>query len=147
MRTYAVRLTPGVDLKAELARLTEALALRAGCILSCVGSLSRARLRMPGDPEVIVTWDEPMEIVSLTGTLCPDGLHVHISLSRRDGSCIGGHLVQGCIVNTTAELVIGDLPEVEFRRPQDAATGYNELRVRPRPPDDDPPEARIIHEV
>jgi uncharacterized protein len=135
MRTHAVRLTPGVDLKAELARLTETLALRAGCILTCVGSLSHARLRVPGavgEAEAIATWDEPMEIVSLTGTLSPDGLHVHVGLSRRDGSCIGGHLVQGCVVNTTAELVIGELPDVEFRRPLDPATGYNELSVAPR---------------
>ena len=135
MRAHAVRLTPGADLKAELVRLTEAHALRAGCILSCVGSLSHARLRMPGamgDTEVVTTFVEPMEIVSLTGTLCPDGPHIHISLAKRDGSCVGGHLVQGCIVHTTAELVIGEVPEVEFHRPQDSATGYNELSVQPR---------------
>lgn len=135
MRTHAVRLTPGVDLKAELARLAEALALRAGCILTCVGSLSQARLRMPGavgEPDAVATLAEPMEILSLTGTLCPDGLHVHIGLSRRDGSCVGGHLLPGCIVNTTVELVIGDLPDVDFHRPLDPATGYNELRVRPQ---------------
>ena len=132
MRAHAFRLTPGTDLRAELTRLTEAHALRAGCILSCVGSLSHARLRMPGaigDAEVFTTWGEPMEIVSLTGTLCSDGLHVHISLSRRDGSCIGGHLAEGCVVNTTAELVIGELPQIAFHRAPDSATGYNELSV------------------
>jgi len=135
MRTLAFRLTPGVDLKAELARLTEANGLRAACIVTCVGSLSQTRLRMPGasgDTEVITTFLEPMEIVSLSGTLCPAGLHLHISLSRRDGSCVGGHLVQGCIVHTTAELVIGELEDVEFDRPPDAATGYSELRIRSR---------------
>ena len=86
-----------------------------------------------GATELYRTFVEPMEIVSLTGTLCREGLHVHISLSRRDGSCVGGHLADGCIVNTTAELVIGDLPQVEFRRPRDPATGYNELSVRLRP--------------
>jgi predicted DNA-binding protein with PD1-like motif len=35
-------------------------------------------------------------------------------------------------VHTTAELVIGELPDVEFHRPIDPATGYNELSVRPR---------------
>jgi predicted DNA-binding protein with PD1-like motif len=134
MRAHAFRLTPGSDLRVELQRFAEEHALRAGCILSCVGSLSRAHLRMPGaigEAEVFTTLVEPMEIVSLTGTLCPDGLHVHISLSRRDGSCIGGHLAPGCVVNTTAELVIGELPEIEFHRPLDSATGYNELSVQP----------------
>lgn len=135
MRTHAVRLTPGTDLKEALTLFVETHALRAGCILSCVGSLSRARLRMPGaagEAEAFRTFEEPMEIVSLAGTLCPDGLHVHISLARRDGACIGGHLVPGCIVNTTAELVIGELLDVEFRRPPDPETGYGELEVRAR---------------
>lgn len=136
MRTHAFRFTPGTDLKAELQRLTEAHALRAACVLSCVGSLSRAGLRMPGAPgetEVVETFAEPMEILSLSGTLCPEGLHIHISLSRRDGSCIGGHVVQGCIVHTTAELIIGELPQVEFRRPLDPATGYGELSIQVLP--------------
>jgi len=135
MRTHAVRLSPGTDLLAELQGLTDAHALRAGLILTCVGSLSRARLRAPGamgEEDVFLTCDEPMEIVSLTGTLCPDGLHVHISLARRDGSCVGGHLVSGCVVNTTAELVIGELEDIKFTRPLDPATGYDELSVRPQ---------------
>ncbi len=139
MLTHALRLTPGTDLRDELERLTKEHALAAGFILSCVGSLSQARLRMPGavgDAEVFTTWVEPLEIVSLSGTLCSDGLHVHVSLSRRDGSCIGGHLVKGCVINTTAELVIGELSQIEFRRSPDPATGYSELSVRRR--DGDP---------
>jgi len=135
MRAHAFRLTPGADLRAELERLTRELSLSAGCILSCVGSLARARLRMPGaagEAETFQAFTESMEIVSLTGTLGPDGSHVHISLSRSDGACVGGHLVAGCIVHTTAELVIGELPDHEFRRLPDAATGYSELTVLPR---------------
>jgi hypothetical protein len=137
MRAHAVRLTPGTDLRAALERLIAERSLLAGCIVTCVGSLSRACLRMPGavgDEELFRAFDEPMEIVSLAGTLGPDGLHVHIGLARRDGSCIGGHLAPGCIVHTTAELVIGELEDVEFRRPLDPATGYGELSVEPRRP-------------
>jgi predicted DNA-binding protein with PD1-like motif len=50
MRANAIRLTPGIDLKVELERLPEEHDLRAGCTLSRVGSLSRARLRMPRAP-------------------------------------------------------------------------------------------------
>jgi predicted DNA-binding protein with PD1-like motif len=135
MQVHAIRLTPGSDLKEELGRLVSAQGLRAGCILTGVGSLSRARLRMPsapGEAEDVRTFIEPMEIVSLAGTLSPEGLHVHVALSRGDGSCIAGHLMPGCLVNTTAELVIGELDEVAFRRPVDPATGYGELSVEPR---------------
>lgn len=133
MRAHAFRLLPGTDLRAELERLTRDHGWRAAGILTCVGSLSEARLRMPGaagEPEAFATFAEPMEILSLAGTLGPDGLHVHISLSRRDGACIGGHLVAGCIVHTTAELLIGELQGLAFRRPLDRATGYNELSVQ-----------------
>ena len=132
MRALAFRLTPGADLRAELERITQEHGIAAGCILTCVGSLSRARLRMPSmadEPAAYAAFDEPMEIVSLAGTLSPDGLHVHIGLSRRDGSCVGGHLVEGCIVNTTGELVVGELPNAEFRRWLDPATGCKELSV------------------
>ena len=88
-----------------------------------------------GEAEVFETFDEPMEIVSLAGTLCADGVHVHISLSRRNGACIGGHLSPGCLVNTTAELVIGEAPHLAFRRRPDPATGYGELSVEGRGPD------------
>jgi hypothetical protein len=135
MRALAVRLTPGTDLKAELVRLTEAHGLRAGFILTCAGSLARARLRMPGvagAAEVYRIFDEPMEIISLTGTLSPDGPHIHIGLSRADGACLGGYLATGCLVHTTAELVIGELSGMEFRREPDPATGYAELSVLPR---------------
>jgi uncharacterized protein len=132
MRVLAFRLTPGADLRAELERFTREHGLAAGCILTCVGSLARARLRMPsgaGEATAYAEFDEPMEIVSLAGTLSPDGLHMHIALSRRDGSCVGGHLVEGCVVNTTAELVVGELPDLAFRRRLDPATGFKELSV------------------
>ena len=144
MHAHAFRLPPGADLKAELARFAQAHALRAGCILTCVGSLSRARLRMPGavgEAEAFRTFDGPMEIVSLTGTISPGGLHVHIALAGRDGVCVGGHLSGGCIVHTTAELVIGELPDVEFGRAPDPATGYAELTVTPRQSNGEPTSA------
>jgi predicted DNA-binding protein with PD1-like motif len=135
MRAHAFRLTPGSDLKEALGKLVAERDLRAACILSGAGSLSRAKLRMPGatgEADAFLELDGPMEIVSLTGTLGPDGMHVHVSLSRRDGAVVGGHLVPGCVIHTTAELVIGELLDVEFRRPVDPATGYGELRVEPR---------------
>ncbi len=132
MKVMALRLTPGSDLKQELRRIVEEHGLRAGFIVSCVGSLARARLRMAGaagEAECFKSLDEPAEIVSLVGTLCPDGLHLHLALAGRDGQCIGGHVVEGCVVHTTAELIVGELSDVEFHRAPDPETGYRELRV------------------
>lgn len=136
MRTLAIRLAPGADLKAELERITRDEGLRAGVLLTGVGSLAEARLRMPGAVGAASTYQTfagPLEIVSLAGTLGPEGLHIHIALSGPDGACVGGHLAERCLVHTTAELVIGDLDEVEFARVPDPQTGFRELLVRPRP--------------
>ena len=42
---------------------------------------------------------------------------------------LGGHLLDGCIVQTTAEIVLAILPEVSFSRRHDTATGYAELVI------------------
>ncbi len=138
VRMWAFRLAPGADLRRELASFVAANGLRAAFVATCVGSLARARLRLPsamGEASEVISLDEPMEIVSLAGALSPDGPHLHIALSRRNGQCVGGHLVDGCIVHTTAEIVLGELTDLAFRRVADSETGYNELSVvrRDRP--------------
>jgi predicted DNA-binding protein with PD1-like motif len=135
IRAWALRLPPGRDLKRELVKFTREAELQAAFIATCVGSLSGARLRMPsldGEADRVLVLDEPTEVVSLSGTLSTQGLHLHMSLSRRDGQCVGGHLLDGCIVRTTAELVIGELADLDFRRPFDPGTGYRELEVARR---------------
>jgi predicted DNA-binding protein with PD1-like motif len=81
---------------------------------------------------VILDLDEQTEIVSLVGTLSPEGSHLHIALSRRDGQCVGGHVLDACIVHTTAELVIGELTDLAFGRKPDRETGYRELGITRR---------------
>jgi len=134
VRMRAYRLGPGADLKRALVSLVRADGLQAAFIATCVGSLVRARLRLPsaaGEPDEVLSLGGPMEIVSLTGTLSPEGLHLHIALARRDGQCVGGHVVDGCIVHTTAELVLGELTDLAFRRPTDGETGHHELSIDP----------------
>ena len=67
--------------------------------------------------------------MSATGTVSRERTHLHIALSREDLSTIGGHLVSGCIVNTTAEVVLIELPGVRFSKEFDPETGYNELKI------------------
>jgi predicted DNA-binding protein with PD1-like motif len=125
-KVVALRLLPQADLKLSLANLVEEQSIQAGFILTCVGSLSRASLRLAGASQTVI-FNESFEIVSLVGTLCRDGLHLHISLSREDGSTIGGHLMDGSLIRTTAELVIGDLKSYHFSRKLDSDTSYKEL--------------------
>ena len=73
---------------------------------------------------------EDVEIVSLMGTVSEHGSHLHASLAHRDLSVFGGHLRPGCLVNTTAEIVLAELPDTVFTRERDEATGYEELAIR-----------------
>ena len=97
-----------------------------------VGSLSVAKLRLAGASEATVIRGD-LEILSLSGTLSRDGAHLHIAVANGTGSVIGGHLCPGSLVRTTAELVIGLLPEWRFRRELDPATGYAELEIKAQP--------------
>lgn len=128
MQVYALRLTPGQDLKRELAAFTEREQITAGAIVTCVGSLTQATLRFAGRSDAAVRTGD-LEIVSLVGTLSPDGLHLHLSASDADGNVFGGHVLDGCIVRTTAEVVLAAFPGLMFQRTLDPATGYKELVV------------------
>ena len=131
MKVVPLRLQPGDDLRLALEAWMGAQQELAGCVISAVGSLSLAQLRLAGATEARAIHGE-LEILSLSGTLSPDGAHLHIAIADSKGVVIGGHLCAGSLVRTTAELVIGLLPEWRFRRELDPATGYAELQISPR---------------
>jgi predicted DNA-binding protein with PD1-like motif len=128
MEQIAFRLCPGQDLKEELDQVVNVSKIEAGCVLTCVGSLTRAVIRFANQSEAEVL-DGHFEIVSLTGVLSKDGSHYHISVSDEEGRTTGGHLMDGCKVYTTAEIVIGVMPKYEFTRKFDPQTGFPELDV------------------
>jgi predicted DNA-binding protein with PD1-like motif len=130
LKTYALRLRPGDDLRQQLLAFVQAQHLLAGTLLTCVGSLTVATLRL-ANQEGPTEYRGHFEIVSLVGTLSTNGSHLHLSVSDSTGRTIGGHLLDGCRVYTTAEIVLAELPALEFRREPDPTFGYNELAVYP----------------
>ena len=130
MPVYAIRLTPGQDLRNSLDDFTMERRLGAGYVITCVGSLKRVVIR-PADRNGPTVLERKCEIVSLTGTLSADGSHLHIAVSDGAGATFGGHLLPGSLVYTTAEIVIGDLEDVIFKREIDGETGYKELKIYP----------------
>ena len=132
MKVVPLRLQPGADLRGALDAWMGEQQEQAACLISAVGSLSVAQLRLAGATQATVIRGE-MEILSLCGTLSPGGSHLHIAVANSSGSVIGGHLCSGSLVRTTAELVIGLLPEWRFRRELDPATGYAELEIKAQP--------------
>jgi predicted DNA-binding protein with PD1-like motif len=136
-KIHALRLHPGDDIKLKLMEYVKEKKIKAGYIITCVGSLTQANIRLSNRNETR-TWKETFEIVSLTGTLSPDGNHIHISVADKDGKTIGGHMMDGCLVYTTAEIVIGEANDLVFSREEDSATNLKELKIAPKPtePDD-----------
>jgi len=128
IEALAIRLAPFQDLRNSLDSLVNVHQIEAGCILSCAGSLRQAAIRFADQNEATVLSDK-FEIVSLSGTLSKNGSHLHIAISDGTGKTIGGHLMEGCLIYTTAEIVIGILPELKFLREYDQASGYRELVI------------------
>ncbi|MBD1909512.1 MULTISPECIES: PPC domain-containing DNA-binding protein [unclassified Leptolyngbya] len=130
LHAIALRLCPGQDLRLELDALVQKKQWKAACVLTCVGSLTRATLRLAGQLNG-TTYQGPFEIVSLTGVMGVAGSHYHMAIANSTGQTLGGHVLPGCCIYTTAELVIGVLPALHFTRELCSLSGYSELKVCP----------------
>lgn len=126
MTCHCIRLKRGEDLMESIKVLCADKKIKAGIVLSSVGCISHGRVRDASGVNIREI-TEHCEIVSLNGTVSAARCHLHIALSKEDLSTIGGHLCAGCIVNTTCELVIGELPGVNIGVEDDMETGYKEL--------------------
>ncbi|WP_257263684.1 PPC domain-containing DNA-binding protein [Endozoicomonas sp. ONNA2] len=124
----ANRLTQGADLKIAVQELVNKYRISAGSLVSCVGSLSKINLRLAG-AETTLAVGGPFEIVSIMGTLTPDHQHIHMAVADGKGHVFGGHLLEGNIVDSTAEVVIHSYLQLAFSRAFDPCTGYTELVI------------------
>lgn len=132
MRTLPVRLHPNQDLRAALEALLAQEGVHAAFVMQGIGSLGTAMIRFAGMSEA--TWlGGDMEILTLSGTLSPDGAHLHITVADAQGQVLGGHVAPGCIVRTTAEILVALLPDYRFSREQDPESGCKELVIRTLP--------------
>lgn len=129
MQTHSYRLLPGQDLKKQLEAIVRQERIEAGAVLTCVGSLTDVTLRTANQSEPRV-WSGHFEIVSLVGTLSINGSHLHLSVSDSTGQTIGGHLLDGCTIYTTVEIVIGVMNDLVYERQTDPTFGYKELTIR-----------------
>ena len=129
VKCHSVRLHRGADLMGAIKALCAEKHIAAGVVLSAVGCICRGRVRDASGVTIREIADH-CEIVSLNGTVSEARCHLHIALSREDLSTIGGHLCEGCIVNTTCELVIAEIPGTVIEKEFDEETGYEELVFR-----------------
>ena len=117
------------EISAALTAFCEEQDIRCGAVYG-LGAISEATFRFL-DPAtksyVDRTFAEQMEITCLTGNISrKDGkpyLHLHLTCSRRDYTCVGGHLLTARI-NGACELVVERF-SCEAGRRFDPETGLN----------------------
>ena len=119
MRSLPLKLGPGSDLRRSL----EQLAIEQGAsgfVLGVVGNLSRATFQCAGrsGPTIL---EGDLEIITLQGTVAPDGVHLHLSLSDGDCQVWGGHLEPGTLVLKGADLLVGFLQDSQPAPPDQPA--------------------------
>ncbi len=125
---HAIRLKPGEDLKLSIDAFVAAHHITAGWVITAVGSLTQTNIRYANQPNGAQLKGH-FEIVSLTGTLSINGSHIHTSMSDSTGYTVGGHLLEGNIVYTTVEIVIGESKQLQFTREKDGTTPWEELQI------------------
>jgi predicted DNA-binding protein with PD1-like motif len=130
MNLLPLRIAPGIDLRAALESLLAEHGVHAGYVVQGMGSLCTAMIRFAG-ADGLTQLRGDLELLSLAGSLSPDGVHLHLSVADPQGRVTGGHMGPGCIVRTTAEVLVALLPEHRFSREMDEATGFKELAIRP----------------
>ena len=129
MRPLPLKLAPGSDLRLSLEDLARREGIQ-GFVLSVVGNLTRAAFQCPGQSEPTVL-EGDLEVITLNGTLNPDSVHLHLSLS--DGACQvwGGHLEPGTIVQKGADILIGILEQKKPAAVTTATAPRLEIAVLP----------------
>ena len=124
-----LRLVPGDDLRRSLEEAVRNATLPGAFVVSGIGSLRVAVLRYAGSQQT-TRIEADLELLSLAGSVCGDGAHLHAVVADAHGRVLGGHLCPGSLVRTTAEILLMVMPaEQHLSRTHDAATGYSELVI------------------
>jgi len=127
MRALPIHLEAGSDLRASLEQLA-ASEQSSGFMLSVVGNLSQASFACPGLDEPTVLRGE-LEIITLQGTLSPQGVHLHLSFSDPGCQVWGGHLEHGSLVLKGADLLVGFLEQGRAQQPTAATLSKARVQV------------------
>ena len=146
----ALRLPPQSDVYAVLEEVARKEKIASGVILSGLGSLRQVTLRnvrlfpkafpIQDCHRIYMPKEEPLELLALTGNLSQrEGrVHVHahavVSSGLEEGLVYGGHLLRGCIVFSTVEVIICSIRGLTMVREMDPQTQVVELFFLPAEP-------------
>jgi len=128
MRSVALHLDAGSDVRRSIEQLAREQNA-SGFVLSVVGNLSEACFACPGRTAPTRLTGE-LEIITLQGSLSPEGVHLHLSVSDSDCQVWGGHLEHGSLVLKGADLLVGWLTgETQQPAPLQANPGQGRVTI------------------
>ena len=127
MRVQAIHLNAGADVRRSLEELAHRENAQ-GFVLSVVGNMQQACFACPGRSNPTVLSGE-LEIITLQGTVAPQGVHLHLSFSDGDCQVWGGHLEHGSLVLKGADLLVGFLVPEESVAAAAMESGRGDGRV------------------
>ncbi len=130
---HPLRLPPGLDLRGALEALAREDPGLSGFVVCGIGSLESPVLRF-ADQEEGTVLTGPQEVLTLAGSVSPDGAHLHLLVADERGQNRGGHLCHGSRVRTTMEILLLCPEGWQLGRERDAATGHLELTISPSRP-------------
>lgn len=126
---YVLSIDNHEEISAAIAAFCREKDIRSGAVYG-LGAINKATFRFldPATKKYVdKTFEEQMEITNLTGNISRKDqevyLHLHITASRRDYSCIGGHLLSA-ILSGACELIVESF-DGEISRRFDPETGLN----------------------
>jgi predicted DNA-binding protein with PD1-like motif len=126
-RDFLLVLDDGDDVMASLTAFAQQNGI-TGASLHGIGAFSRATIAYWNKTTKVyeeIAVDEQVEVLSIAGSLATSGdeikVHAHVTLGRRDGSSIGGHLLRATVF-PTLEVFIADAG-ARLVREKDPATG------------------------
>ena len=127
---------PGDDILKTIEHVAIEHDVKSGQI-TLIGAVSRAKLGyFDRDSGVYRDFliERDLEVVSGMGNISrleDDSVvvHAHLVVSDEEGRCWGGHLMEGCEVSVTIELVIIET-NADLRRVKDEMTGLNLMDIR-----------------
>jgi hypothetical protein len=128
------RLQEGDDVAESVKKNAEDNGVKAG-IFMLIGALKCAELGCYKKGEYVTTrLDGPLEVASCMGNIAIDEkgeriVHAHIVVSNDNGKAYGGHLMKGCLVGPTAELVVVEAAGVDLQRRYDEKTRLKLLKL------------------
>ena len=130
--TYVIRMDRGEEVMSTLTEFCQREGIRLGSV-SAIGAADRATICVYDVVEKVYskqTFNEPMEVTSLVGTVSSkDGqvhLHLHVTLADAQLNARGGHLNK-LVISGTCEMFLRTLPGQITRQP-DEATGLNVIK-------------------